>query len=323
MRGRPEAAWSATGTTDDLPHAEGLAVRRCRRQRMDAPRRASRAVAGPNDVWRIDFKGWLRTRDDTYCDPLMIASAHGHSLLACIIVPPQTATVGPTARQVFQRYGVSLTIRSDDRAPFAGQGAGGSSRPSADWIKAGVAMKRIAPGQPRRNGSHERMHRTLKAEAAAPPTATVDEQQARFDRFRQDCNATRPHEALGQKPPAAFHRLSLRLCPERLEQPWCDAKHTMRRVRAVDSIKWGADLVSRRRDAEGRAGGRRRDQRGRPDCPLRRLQPRVHRLEIGEASPLPCGPAGPRGSGTEPGHCHPSVRSIVSPIYPIARGTIR
>lgn len=54
----------------------------------------------------------------------------------------------------------------------------------------------ISPGQPQQNGRHERMHKTLKQETAAPPAANRRQQQARFDRFRKEYNEERPHEAL-------------------------------------------------------------------------------------------------------------------------------
>lgn len=66
----------------------------------------------------------------------------------------------------------------------------------------GIAPRYIPPSSPQDNGRHERMHRTLKAETARPPAATVNEQQARFDRFRRHYNEERPHEALQQTPPA-------------------------------------------------------------------------------------------------------------------------
>ena len=58
-----------------------------------------------------------------------------------------------------------------------------------------------------------------------------------------DFNDNRPHEALGQQPPAAVYRPSPRPYPEPLEEPWYDAWHAVRRVRTDGSIKWGGDLV--------------------------------------------------------------------------------
>ena len=75
------------------------------------------------------------------------------------------------------------------------------------------------------------------------PAASARQQQARFDRFRHDFNHNRPHEALGQRPPAAFWQPSPRPCPERLAEPWYDAWHAVRRVRSDGAIKWGGDLI--------------------------------------------------------------------------------
>jgi transposase InsO family protein len=58
------------------------------------------------------------------------------------------------------------------------------------------------PGRPDQNGRHERMHRTLKAETARAPASSMRAQQARFDRFLDEYNNVRPHEALGQATPA-------------------------------------------------------------------------------------------------------------------------
>ena len=151
-------------------------------------------------------KGWFRTRDGERCAPLTVSDACSRYLLACVIAPPRTEEVRPIREQLFTRHGLPLAMRSDNGTPFAGTGAGGLSRLSVGWVKAGIALERIEPGQPRQNGRHERMHRTLKAETARPPAASASRQQARFDRFRQDYNHNCPHEALGQRPPAALWR---------------------------------------------------------------------------------------------------------------------
>ena len=243
MDARPEVVWPAASTMGDLLRAEGLVSARRRRRRVEGPARPFRDVGGPNDVWCIDFKGWFRTGDGARCDPLTITDAYSRYVLACVIVPPRTEPVGAAVRGVFERYGVPCALRSDNGVPFAGPGAGGLSRLSVEWVKAGIAVERIEPGQPQQNGRHERMHRTLKEETVRPPAMTVEDQQARFDRFREDFNARRPHEALGQRPPAAFYRRSLRRYPERLEEPWYDADHAVRRVRSDGAIKWGGELV--------------------------------------------------------------------------------
>jgi hypothetical protein len=68
-------------------------------------------------------------------------------------------------------------------------------------------------------------------------------QQRRFDRFRAESNCERPHQALGQLTPAALYQPSPRRWPARLEDPWYDADHQVRRVRREGAIKWRGQAV--------------------------------------------------------------------------------
>ncbi|MFH1344264.1 MAG: integrase core domain-containing protein, partial [Pseudomonadota bacterium] len=83
----------------------------------------------------------------------------------------------------------------------------------------------------------------LKAQTSTPPAANPSEQQARFDEFREHYNKERPHEALGQRPPAEAYTPSLRAMPPREEDPWYDADHQVRRVRNTGEIKWKGRYV--------------------------------------------------------------------------------
>lgn len=80
---------------------------------------------------------------------------------------------------------------------------------------------------------------TLKAQTSKPPADNTGQQQVRFDAFRQHYNEERPHEALGQRPPADLYLpCQPRAMPERLDDPWYDADHQVRRVRDSGEIKW-------------------------------------------------------------------------------------
>ena len=87
------------------------------------------------------------------------------------------------------------------------------------------------------------MHRTLEQDTTKPPARTSEQQQARFDRFRARYNEERPHEAPGQQPPARFRRAPARSLPRRLAEPWYDADHEIRLVRAKGEIKWRGEYV--------------------------------------------------------------------------------
>ena len=103
----------------------------------------------------------------------------------------------------FREYGMPQAIRTDNGAPFASRALAGLSRLAVWWIKLGIVPERIAAGHPEQNGRHERMHRTLKQETAQPPAGNRREQQRTLDRFRQEYNEIRPHEALNMQTPAA------------------------------------------------------------------------------------------------------------------------
>ena len=78
------------------------------------------------------------------------------------------------------------------------------------WLRLGIAIERIKPGRPQKNGRHERMHLTLKKEATRPPGVNSLQQQGRFDAFVHEFNGERPHEALAMKTPAQIYSPSPR-----------------------------------------------------------------------------------------------------------------
>jgi putative transposase len=243
QRRDPAVRWPAASTIGDLLRREGLSEPRRRRRTAVPSTRPFAPVVAPNDLWCIDFKGWFRTRDGQRCDPLTLSDAESRYLLACEAMPPIGAAVGAAVERAMREHGMPLAIRSDNGAPFASSGAGGLSRLAVQWVKLGIRLERIAPGAPQQNGRHERMHGTLKKETACPPAGSIAEQQTRFDEFRCRYNHERPHEALGQATPASRYQPSLRPYPERIEEPWYDADHALRRVRPTGEIKWGGEFV--------------------------------------------------------------------------------
>jgi transposase InsO family protein len=239
----PSQHWPAASTIGDLLRREGLSAPSRRRRSAAPPRRPFADVRAPNDTWCADFKGWFRTADGVRCDPLTISDADTRFLLACRIVEPTTEGVQPRFKRAFREFGLPRAIRTDNGPPFASPGAGGLSRLSIEWVKLGIILERIEPGAPQQNGRHERMHRTLKDQTSRPPAASPQAQQRRFDRFREHYNGERPHEALDQETPASRYTVSSRPYPDRIEEPWYDADHAVRRVRSNGEIKWGGELV--------------------------------------------------------------------------------
>jgi transposase InsO family protein len=239
----PDIAWPAASTIGDILKRAGLVDERRRRRRAIAQGEVVIPATAANDEWAIDFKGWFRVLNGTRCDPLTITDGASRYLIEVRIVEPTTAGVRGAMERVFHEVGLPWAIRSDNGSPFGSTGAGGLSSLSVWWLKLGIEPRYIPPSSPQDNGRHERMHRTLKAETSKPAAKTVAEQQRRFDRFREHYNEERPHEALDQQPPAKLWHRPRRKLPKRLEDPWYDANHKVRRVRPNGVIKWDGDLV--------------------------------------------------------------------------------
>jgi len=237
-------AWPAVSTRGRILGMYGLVRGRKRRRHTPAWSQPFVDANRPNDVWCTDFKGWFRTGDGTRCDPLTITDACTRFLLGCdILGKPDHDYVRPVFERIFREYGLPLAIRSDNGPPFASVGAGGLSRLSVWWVKLGIMPERIQPGHPEQNGRHERLHRTLKQEVMKPPAANPMDQQEKCDKFLSVYNKERPHEALGQVPPARLYLPSPRPYPERISDIEYPPLTEVRRVRSNGQIKWHGELV--------------------------------------------------------------------------------
>lgn len=228
---RPELALPAASTVGALLKRHGLIAARTRQRQALPPGTVPLETTAPHQVWCADFKGEFPTCDGIDCYPLTVSDAHTRYLLACQALPStRQEGVQRVFARLFAEHGLPEAIRTDNGPPFATQALGGLSQLSVWWLKLGLVHQRIAPGQPQQNGRHERMHRTLKAETTRPPEQDRQAQQARFDRFRREFNEERPHEALGQQPPAALYLPSPRPLPARVLPPEYPGHYLVRKV---------------------------------------------------------------------------------------------
>jgi putative transposase len=236
---RPGLNWPAASTIGDILKRHGLTVSRRRSRKTRIYNEPFVGCDYPNAVSSADLKGWFLTGDGHRCEPLTISDNYSRFLLRCqAVVSPDHEHIKPVFEAAFREYGIPIAIRTDNGSPFATTTVGGLSRLSIWWLKLGIIPERIRPGHPEQNGRHERMHRTLKQESASPPKRSWRTQQRAFDRFRDDYNQNRPHEALNQKTPASLYDYSPRpyryLLPE---MSYADDMAT-RRVKSQGDISW-------------------------------------------------------------------------------------
>jgi len=238
-RDEPGRKWPARSTMGEMLKREGLVVGRRKRLRTAPYTEPLGHADRPNRVWCADFKGWFRTGDGRRIDPLTISHAHRRYLLKCqAVAKTDTSRVQAVFEAAFREYGMPEAIRTDNGAPFASTALAGLSRLAVWWMKLGIVAERIAAGHPEQNGRHERMHRTLKQEVAQPAAANWREQQRAMERFRQEYNQVRPHEALGMQTPAVVYEPSPRSFPARVTAPEYPDDMLVRQVKHHGQFRW-------------------------------------------------------------------------------------
>lgn len=240
VQAHPEQnSWPSISTLGAVLGRYGLTVPRKRRRRVEPSGESLSVADGPNALWTVDFKGWFRARNGERCEPLTVMDAYSRYLF-CVVLLPTTAEsfVQPILEALFHRYGLPRRIRSDNGPPFASRALAGLSKLSLGWLRLGIVHERIDTGKPQQNGSHERMHRTLKFEGLDPRPATARSAQRQLERWRKDYNEARPHEALGQRVPAVLYEPSPCALPQRLLEANYPSTWLVRKVDKSGKAYW-------------------------------------------------------------------------------------
>lgn len=217
---KPEMPLPAHSTIGEILKRRGLIRPQRRRLRTAWTGGVLEGADAPNALWAIDFKGHFAMGNGARCHPLTVTDLYSRYLIKCEGLEREGFNfVKPQLELAFQEFGLPSRLRSDNGAPFSSLAPGGLCELAVWLIQLGVTPERIRPSSPQENGSHERMHRTLKAEATRPPKQDLVAQQRAFDEFRAVFNRDRPHEALGQRPPASIYTSSSRSFPAELKHP--------------------------------------------------------------------------------------------------------
>lgn len=161
----------------------------------------------PNQLWCSDYKGEFLLGNKSYCYPLTITDYSSRYLLGCESLDSTKELFAfAVFERLFKEFGLPDAIRTDNGVPFSSANAlFGLSKLSVWWLRLGIAIERIKPGNPQQNGRHERMHLTLKKETTKPPAFNFLQQQEKFDKFIEEYNNQRPHQGIGMKYPGEIY----------------------------------------------------------------------------------------------------------------------
>ncbi len=234
LRAKGETAAPAPSTITDILRRHGLLAA------LPPPRGLQRwERETPNALWQMDFKGPVAT-DARVCHPLTLLDDHAR-FAVCLAACPnqQEATVRAALTRVFGEYGLPQAILCDNGSPWGSIASHGVTALGVWLMRVGVAVHHGRPRHPQTQGKEERFHRTLEAEVLRGQTwADLTACQVRFDQWRREYNAERPHEAVGMQPPVTRYQPSARPFPARLPPVEYAAGATVRRVRDGGRIEF-------------------------------------------------------------------------------------
>lgn len=218
----------------------GLVKKRRRVRRIREVHPIFKAKA-PNEIWSVDFKGEFRMGNMRYCYPLTVMDAYSRYVLAVVgMHRPTFEGTKAVFQALFRKHGLPKQIHSDNGEPFASAVSLSRLTRLAVWfMDLGIEPVYSDPGHPEHNGSHERMHEELKAEATRPPGYSLGPQQRKLDAFRRDYNEERPHQALGQRKPKEFYNNSPRRLPRKIVKWSYPEGMSVKYVCRNGALRWG------------------------------------------------------------------------------------
>jgi transposase InsO family protein len=171
-----------------------------------------------DELWQADFKG-LGERPPPY-RVLSVVDDRSRFLVALRVVPRATdEEVWEAFWSVFAERGLPQALLTDNEGCFHSRSSKGPSFLEARLWRLGIDTCHGRPGHPQTQGKVERFHRTMERELGAsmrPPEPKAA--QEALDSYREDYNWSRPHEAVGMKPPGVVYVPAGKARPERLPE---------------------------------------------------------------------------------------------------------
>lgn len=202
----------------------------------------------PNELWQIDYKGWLPLASGGRCHPL--AMLDDHSRFNLLLEPCATETFGelrPLLEKAFETYGLPVAILCDNGNPW-GASCGSFTVCEAWLLRLGVEVLHGRPCHPQTQGKEERFNRTLNAEVLSRTTVWHDRShcEREFVKWRRVYNHERPHEALGGNVPASHYEVSARKMPSKLREAgeWYGGDDVVKKVQSKGNIRFGGVMWS-------------------------------------------------------------------------------
>ncbi|MGH9205457.1 MAG: IS481 family transposase [Acidimicrobiales bacterium] len=173
----------------------------------------------PNQLWQMDFKS--PKGFGTAVGPLSVLDDHSRYAVVLEHLPSGTGEhVQARLERAFGECGLPDAMLMDHGAPWWNmQSSGGWTRLSVWVMRLGIRLYFSGYRHPQTQGKVERFHRSLEMARRRRGLPEEPHRQAWLDRFREEYNHLRPHEALAMQTPSHFWHPSPR--------PYCGAPAEM------------------------------------------------------------------------------------------------
>lgn len=193
----------------------------------------------PNDLWQLDHKGPVEV-GRAPAHPLTVLDDHSRWCLALRPCADRTmAAAFDVLWGVMGEAGMPRAVLCDN-AFGRRNGTPGLSWFEARLVRLGVGTLHGRPYHPQTQGKVEAIHASMARELwPRVRRDTVDHFAADLEAWRVTYNTLRPHEALGDLPPATRWRPSDRPRPATLPEATYPAGSVLRRVGEVGDVRWG------------------------------------------------------------------------------------
>jgi transposase InsO family protein len=181
-----------------------------RRRRQDYKRwERSRAM----ELWQLDIIGRIRLADGTQLSA--VTGIDDHSRFCVLARLLERATARPVCdalRAALARHGVPQAILTDNGKVFTARFGPGPGPVLFDRVchDNGIRHLLTAPYSPTTTGKIERLHKTMRREFFDRQLFdTIEQAQAALDAWVIHYNTARPHQGIGDRPPADRFALAL------------------------------------------------------------------------------------------------------------------
>jgi transposase InsO family protein len=160
----------------------------------------------PMELWQLDVVGGIMLTDGTELKALTGVDDHSRFCVAAGLVERATSrAVCGVFVDAMRSHGVPDEVLTDNGKVFTGRHSSTPSEVLFDRIcrQHGITHRLTGVRSPTTTGKIERFHRTLRSEFLADATLTsLRHAQTELDRWVNDYNKTRPHQAIGLLTPA-------------------------------------------------------------------------------------------------------------------------